>query len=349
VKFLLVKLNHIGDTLLMTPTIRWLRDTYPDAQIDVVVRKGCEGVLEANADISHIFTIARPERSKRKLLEQIKDFLHLISGIGLRRYDYAFDLSNSDRAKLILFLSAAKHRGINRWHNPITGWKAFLFTDFSDYAWGSDHQVLKDFRTVTDILGLPAKPGPLQMEVRDLLPKVRKRFGTRPKAYLHLHPVSRWSFKEWPPERWAKVLSLLLKKHTLQVVISSGPDPREIAVTERIATILQRSGFPMPILTRGETTLRELGALIGDARVFLGVDTVAMHIAAAVHTPTVALFGPSDEWSWHPWQVPHKVVLGTCPCKQTRRFVCDRTLTPPCLEEIAVENVVSAARELLDA
>jgi heptosyltransferase III len=90
-----------------------------------------------------------------------------------------------------------------------------------------------------------------------------------------------------------------------------------------------------------------MGLLLGRAKLFLGVDTVMMHLAAAMQTPSVALFGPSSEWSWHPWQCRHEMVLGACSCKATRRFVCDKNKPYPCMEKITVDAVMAAANKLL--
>jgi heptosyltransferase-3 len=77
------------------------------------------------------------------------------------------------------------------------------------------------------------------------------------------------------------------------------------------------------------------------------VDTVALHIAAAAQTPSVALFGPSSEWSWQPWQAPHRLVLGACPCKESRNFTCDKGKPYPCMERIGVEDVTAATAGFL--
>lgn len=318
-KLLLAKLNHLGDTLLLTPTVRALRQKFPDAQIDVVVRPGCEAVLTGNRDISRIFLSG--------------DALKKVIG---QRYDYAFDLSNSDRAKLLVALSGARVRAINEWHAEL-GWKRALFNRFTHFEWASAHQVLKDYRAVADVVGLPPEPGPLVLDTEVKVPPA-------PSApYAVIHPVSRWSFKEWLPERWAAVADHLKRKHGLAVVFSTGPDARELSVVD---SILQSSKEKHG-KTDGKLSLRQLGRLIRGARLFAGVDTVAMHIAAAVQAPVVALFGPSSEWSWRPWHCRHELVLGPCSCKATRQFVCDKSVIYPCMAAIGIESVTSAAERLL--
>jgi heptosyltransferase-3 len=316
-KLLLAKLNHLGDTLLLTPTIRALRQKYPDARIDVVVRPGCEAVLEGNTGISRVLL------SKGAWKDVIG-----------KRYDYAFDLSNSDRAKALIALSGAKVRAINEWHAEL-GWKRAVFNRFTSFEWAREHQVLRDYRAVADVIDLP-QVGPLVLDtsVEAAAPSGR---------YAVIHPVSRWAFKEWLPERWAAVADRLKRRHGLEVVFSCGPAPREIAHVESILKLSgERHGR-----TGGRLTLRQLGRLIRGAELFAGVDTVAMHIAAAVQARVLALFGPSSEWSWRPWQCRHELVLGPCSCKLTREFVCDKSTIYPCMGAITAEQVNEAAEKLL--
>ncbi|MEG3637839.1 putative lipopolysaccharide heptosyltransferase III [Magnetococcus sp. PR-3] len=338
--FLLVKLNHIGDTLILTPTIRFLKSRYPDCAIDVVVRRQCEGVLQNNPDIRHLIAVASPDRNNRRLSQVISEHLALLKILFTNRYDYAFDLSNSDRAKVYLFLSGARVRGVNQWRNEM-GWKRKLLNAFSDFAWAREHQVLKDFNTVTEIMSIEGKPGPLQINTDIDRPALEQKLPDFPwqHPYVVIHPTSRWRFKQWIPERWAEVADRLSTEQGLQVVFSIGPGEQEhkdlLAITQHCQqqhhTIL------------GVLHLRELAYVMERAQLFMGVDTVAMHMAAAVQAPTVALFGPSSEWSWSPWQTPHRLALGPCSCKKTRQFICDKSKPYPCMEAIQVSEVLELA------
>ena len=128
----MVKLNHIGDTLLMTPTTRFLRRQFPDAAIDVVVRKGCEAILEGNPDISKVFAVGHLDRKQRSRITAMREAFGILRRFTLRRYDYAFDLSNSDRGKTIILLSAARIRAVNDRVFEL-GWKRKLFNRISHF------------------------------------------------------------------------------------------------------------------------------------------------------------------------------------------------------------------------
>jgi heptosyltransferase-3 len=332
VKLLLAKLNHLGDTLLLTPTIHFLKEHFPDAEVDVLVRAGCEEVLRGNPDVRRIFSVGAPQKNK--------NFFRNARGILLRRYDYAFDLSDSGKAKLWISLSAARIRGVNDAYRSV-GWKWRLFNRISDFEWGIQHQVLRDFRTVTDIMELKGEPGPLRFYPQAESENLRN--FSPASGYAVIHPASRWAFKQWLPERWAAVADALRRERGLQVIFSCGPNDREKNLVREILDRCaeKHSG------TDGKLSLDELGRLLQGAKIFLGVDTVAMHLAAAMRTPVVALFGPSAEWSWHPWQCRHELALGECPCKQARKFVCDKSKPYPCMERITVEMVLAKAGKLL--
>jgi len=345
VKFLLLKLNHLGDTLLLSPTIDFLAQKYPGARIDVVVRSGCEVMLRGHPAITNLIPVARPEKQQRSFADGWQQFSNAWSAIGFEGYDYGFDLSHSDRAKFWLIAGGAKQRGINDAYGVVKGWKRNLFNQFSHFEWAREHQVLRDFRTVTDIVDPSAKPGPLsfhpQVDEAALFAKLPFLRDLGPFAILH--PTSRWSFKEWVPERWAQVADQIEQRHGLKVLLSTGPDAREHDYVRQILAATKTK----PLWNEGKTSLHELGWMLKRTKLFLGVDTVAMHLAAAMQAPIVGLFGPSSEWSWHPWQVRHELVIGPCSCKQVRQFTCDKNKIFPCMDSISVDAVLAAADKLL--
>ena len=347
VNFLLLKLNHLGDTLLMTPTLRFLAERFPGAAIDVVVRGTCEVMLEGHPAIRRLVALGRPATTRTRWHAAWAENRRAWQALAGERYDYAFALSVSDRACLWAWLSRARCRVANDAYGE-WGWRRRLFHQLSTFPWAPQHQVLKDFRTVADCFDTQAQPGPLEFFPTVSPATFAQRFGDllgggAPLAVVHA--TSRWRFKQWLPERWAAVADALQERHGLRVVFSAGPAPEEAEDVRQILSRMRRPAFNLA----GRTSLAELALLLGRARMFLGVDTVAMHLAAAMQTPVVALFGPSSETSWHPWQCPHELVLGHCPCKVSRRFVCDKSRPYPCLERIQVDAVLAAADRLWQA
>jgi heptosyltransferase-3 len=130
-----------------------------------------------------------------------------------------------------------------------------------------------------------------------------------------------------------------------RVVLTAAPAPSEL---EWIAALRARLRRPVVDLA-GELTLKELGALIAGARAFVGMDSVPMHMAAALGTPTVALFGPSGDREWGPWEVPHRIVAAPFACRPCGRAGCGDSKVSECLTAIHPAAVLAALDDLLPA
>lgn len=300
-KFLCIKLKHIGDSLLLTPTVRALRQAYPRSVIWVVVRRGSETILAGCPDIDRVLTAAAPEKERRSPWNWWAD-LALAAAIRRERFDYAFELGDGDRGRWLTLLCGARRRCANAAGKPLHWWWRKTFTGFSHFYWYQSHQVEKDYMTVSDCLPAPL-PDPAPRLCFD-------RTRTKPCPSVDLfddfavvHPGTRWRIKRWPQERWAGLCIRLLER--LQgIVVSAGPDPEEIRLAEGLCAI-----DPQRITTtRGLASWAQLAGLLHKARLFLGVDTAAMHMAAACACPTVALFIGSSPVEWAPWRTPHVLV-----------------------------------------
>src|SRR5439155_13712127 len=108
-RLLFIKLKHIGDSLLLTPTLSAVRAVYPQAHICVVVRQGCEGILAGCPAIDQILTSAAPEAKKRKA-RQFWAELQLIRTLRRQKFDCTFELGDGDRGRLLSFLSGSTER-----------------------------------------------------------------------------------------------------------------------------------------------------------------------------------------------------------------------------------------------
>jgi heptosyltransferase-2/heptosyltransferase-3 len=163
---------------------------------------------------------------------------------------------------------------------------------------------------------------------------------------IALHPGSGARIKNWPPERWVAVIGALREVDGARVVLTGGPGEGELV--ESIAARLD----PRPETLVGETTRGQLAALFARCDLVLGGDSGPLHLAAAVGTPTVRLYGPTDVGEFGPWPPtgPHAALAASLPCQPCRTFVgppCGATESPPCLRAIGVDQVVRGARQLL--
>ncbi len=293
-RLLFVKLKHIGDALILTPTLVAARAQYPNAEIWVVVRKGTEGILGGCPAIDHLLTVAPNENDRRGPGSLWRDLRTLLR-LRRQRFDYAFELTDGDRGRWLAGLSRARHRCTNANQRNLNGWWRRRFNALSNTALSKRHRVEKDFLTVADCLPLPTEIPPLCFE---------EGKTTEPESIraLHdfavIHPGSRWIKKRWPMEHWIELGHNLLKQ-TKVIVISSGPatDERQLA-----AELVAEWGSQRAITSDGQWTWAELAACLYRAQVFVGVDTAATHLAAACQCPIVGLYAYTLMHQWKPWR-----------------------------------------------
>src|SRR5438093_798723 len=163
-----------------------------------------------------------------------------------------------------------------------------------------------------------------------------------PEGFIHMHPASRWTFKCWPAEKNAELIDRFASEGH-QVVLTSAGDPAELDMVQKIVALAKAKTISLA----GTLSIKELGALTARARLFVGVDSMPMHLAAAMGTPTVALFGPSGENEWGPWNVERRIVTTVHTCRPCGLDGCGGGKVSECLRFLPVDAVHAAARELL--
>ena len=168
--------------------------------------------------------------------------------------------------------------------------------------------------------------------------------------FIAMQPTSRWLFKCWPVASNAALIASLLRRGET-IVLSCAPDERERAMIAAIVAALQAMpNVPLDRLKRADDggTLARLAALIARAKLFVGIDSAPMHIAAAMGTPVVALFGPSGEFNWRPWQVAHRVVTSDAyACRPCGQDGCGGGKISDCLVRLPVDAVLTAVDDLM--
>jgi heptosyltransferase-3 len=298
-RILFVKPKHIGDSLILTPTIQATRKAYPDAKISVVVRRGCEGILQGCPAIDQIFTMAPVERSDRSRADTIAE-LKLLARLSISKFDYVFELGDGHRARLLTLLSRGRKKFSVKPTSKL-GWiERKQFSGISKFDWEKCHRVEKDFYSVHEFLPLSLPIPPVVFDKSQT-----KRWSTAETLtdFAMMHVGSRQKFNRWTRDGWLNVGKHLLNRFP-NLILCTGPNTDEIEEAKWLSSELGNRA----ICTLGKTNWAEYADLLYRARLFVSINTAAMHLAAACQCPTVALFGPSLEDHWHPWQSPHQVV-----------------------------------------
>jgi len=297
-KILVIKFRNIGDVLLTTPLAFNIRHHYPSSDIDFAVNQGCEDMLTHNPNIASIISYSRLRIKKLNWLSQVREELRLVRQIRSNQYDLVINLTEGDRgAQLALFSGAKKKLGFRVRKGILSKLKIFdhLGLD-NDQKW--QHTIEKDLqfiellnKKVVDKSVSLYWPKKIDTEIDILLAENKVRH------FVHIHPVSRWKFKCWEDDRLAKVIDYLQQEKEIKVVITCAPDNQELESIDKILSHCQTE----PINLSGKLNLKQLACLSSKAILFLGPDTAPMHMAAAVNTQVVALFGASYPKLWGPW------------------------------------------------
>lgn len=333
---LAIKLRNIGDVLLMTPTLQALRTAFPEARITALVNDYTAPMLANNPDIDACLCLERRQLHGNPL-RRLAYEISMLRRVRALNADVAIDFTSGDRSARYAWFSGAsrrlahRHRRWSRWN-----WKHLAYTQLTARPPSETHAVLRDLDLVNALV--PEVPVPRHLRLlpgESNLGWAQAQWNAlEPGARVHVHPVARWLYKCWHDERMAAVMDWLAERGA-RVILTSGPEEREIARARRILSLCK---YP-PTALLGETSLLQLAALSATADVFLGVDTAPMHIAAASETPVVALFGPTGE-DWHPWSPYATVLRAPCPDKHLRETISDTES----LIDVSVEDVLEALK-----
>jgi heptosyltransferase-3 len=345
---LVIKLRHHGDVLLTSPVFSTLKQLVPGIEVDALVYDDTADMLSHNPDVSRLFTIPRKGRHL-SLTGQARQEWRLIGGLRKRRYDLLVHLTESWRGAWLAraLKPAISVAGFSPLRPPSRLWAASFTHLASTPPLGGRHTVERHLDALRAIgLQPPAPRQPLRFipgeAAETRIAGLLAEHGVDRSRLIHIHPTSRWMFKAWTVEGYAATIAGLMARG-YRVVMTAAPAEKEM----RVAAAIKAQCDPGLIDLSGQLTLKELGAVIGAARLSVCVDSVPMHMAAAMGTPVVALFGPSSEAEWGPWQVPHRLVVSGHSCRPCRLDGCGGGKVSDCLVSLSPAEVLAAADSLL--
>ena len=306
-KFLIVILRFHGDVLLTKPMIDNIKLNVPDSEIDLLVYKGTGSILEHERNVSEIIEI--DAASKKNIFTRIKKEINLWKKLYLKNYDYAFFLTTQWRVVPISWaLGKAMKAAVDDKKRRKNLWIKSFSTIFPEAL--ESHIVQRNL-VALESLGLKVftedltlDPSYLDLEYKTL--KETYPFLKEENSYCVIHPTSRREKKLWDKEKFGQLINLLLEKG-VSVVVTSGPDSHEI---DYVDEILKKVGIVDKKLLNlaGKTSLLGLAALIKGSQFFIGLDSVASHIAASVDKESITLFGPSNPVNWKPWSDKARII-----------------------------------------
>lgn len=346
-RILVISTRQFGDALLITPLLRSLKQTWPQAVLDVLTFRGKEIIFQGNADIAELIITAEHPTWR--------EYLSLFKRIA-RRYDLAVSTQAGDRPLLYALFAAPRRAAPLPRRDKQSAWKHLLI---QHKIINDPHcHVLRRHLNLARVLGAtpcyevipPAHPAAAQ-NLDTLLGRT-----WREEAYAVLHPAPLWRYKRWHATGWRSVVRELHRRG-LRIFISGGPDAEEQTY---ISQTLGAEAAHCEILA-GRVSFAELALLLSRCALYLGPDTAVSHLAAACGAPCVVLYGPSNPQEWSPWprgfardgnpfvqrgsvQQVNNVTLiqGPGDCVPCHREGCEqhRASHSRCLDELDVQQVL---------
>ena len=345
---LVIKLRHHGDVLLTSPVINQLKQHFPASEVDALVYTETADMLRELPSLSRLHLIDRKKNTSTQ--QKLKTEIELVKSLKQRNYDLIIHLTESWRGAILCRLLKPRYSIVAKYpHNKNRQTKLWL--NSFDYHYPLPkrlrHTVDKHVDALRHLGIHPQKRSDLRLELavneqdRHHALKLIEEQNLSKGNYILFHPTSRWLFKCWNEAKAANLIDqLILTDH--KVLITSGPAKAELDMVDRILAQCSQT----PVNVAGQTSLKQLAALIDYSALFVGVDSVPMHIAAAFQKPTVVLFGPSGDKEWGPWQTPNKVLVSDVPCRPCGMDGCAGSKKSDCIEMITPEEVLQAIFEL---
>lgn len=344
-RILLIRPDHLGDVLLTTPAIRALRAAYPNAEIHALVGPWSADVLANFPEIDIILSLPFPGFSRGDK-----------PGVG---EPYSLALSSARRLRKIRYSSAIIFRPDHWWGAMVAKWAGIprrVGYDLPDtarfltdrVAHTHQHAVLQNARLVETLVGrAPAEPltltFPVDEQERAWVDGYLEEWGIqRQQPVIAIHPGSGTWVKQWGEDKWASTADTLAEQLDATIVFTGGD--HELPLVQRILGQMRQPACVMV----GETRVGTLAALYERASLVLGPDSGPLHLAVAVGTPTVTLFGPADPVEFGAWGAAqrHLMLWSTIGCRPCRilDWAGDAPENHPCVREIAVGQMLDAAR-----
>jgi heptosyltransferase-2 len=337
-RILIVRTDRIGDLLLSTPAIKAVREAHPNAHIAVMVRPYVEDIVDGNPYLDEVILYDKDNKHKGF-------FGSLAFILGLRRkgFDLAIILHPTVRSNLVPFLAGIPERiGYDR------KWGFLLTKRIKDTKHlGEKHEIDYNF-DVLRAAGIAAKDRTLYMPVKPEYERVIDRFMalndlSSKDITVAVHPGASCRSKRWPAYRFGRVADELMDKYNVKIVIIGGPS--DVKTVKEVETGMLHK----PIVLSEEHSLGEVAALLKKCKLLISNDSGPVHIAVAVGTPVVSIFGRLDPGlspqRWGPIGRDDIVIHKDVGCEECLAHNCK--LSFKCLDAITAEEVFSAAETLL--
>jgi lipopolysaccharide heptosyltransferase II len=332
---LLIQLGDIGDVVLSIPSIRALRENFPGARLMVAVREKAKELIEDCRWVTDVIPI---NQNKRGFIQEISYQIDFFSRLRNHTIDLAIDLRTGDRGAILAFLAGASQR-VGFYAHDGKLWRNRVFTHLQRMDYPLGQYVAEYYSSLMAAYHIRTDNVLPELEIsekrlKDVQQLFRDEHIPTDRAVVAIQPFSLWQYKEWGITNYIQLIDRIISEYQLPVIITGSPDERVRA--QSISTRFGKNVFNLA----GKTTIGMFAAVLKVCKLFIGVDSAGIHIAAAVGTPTVSIFGPSSPASWAPRGPQHAVACKPFPCVPCRMKGCEGKEKSRCLDELSVDEVM---------
>jgi predicted lipopolysaccharide heptosyltransferase III len=333
-KVLVVRLRSIGDTVLATPSLFALKRYLPNAQVDILVEDWVAPVLENHPHVDNVIVLERGGLMTRARVAR---------ELRAANYDVVYNLHGGTTATFLTRATGARHR---------VGFKSYQYGQLHNHQAPSPLLLWQQQKThsveqqlaLLGWTGVPVTDRPrtslgISPRAAEKVNRLIDQAGLSDRNIALIHPAAAFATKQWAVEKFARVVEFLAERGFTSVAIAA---PNEQALLAEL-----RSETSVNVVTFA-LTLPEVTALAARSQLFVGNDSGIAHIASAVGTPSVVVFGSSNIAHWRPWNsAPAEVVYEEMPCQPCHGYFCAQFAQPECILRVPVVRVTAAIERLL--
>jgi heptosyltransferase-3 len=336
-RVLVVRLRSIGDTVLSTPSLVELKRFLPDAKVDILLEDWVAPILDGFDAVDDVISVGSSKSARFTTARQLRS----------KKYDVAINLHGGTTATFFTFASGARYR---------IGYRQYQYAFFHNILvdspgeyWGRKrlHSVEQQLALLGSV-GIPISEHPTTTlaitpaataSVNQRLAAASANARLAPFALFH--PAAAFATKQWATGNFALAAEFLNSKGMRVVAIAAGHEHQVLRDLKAMSRV--------PVVTFDDLTLPEITALAARAELFVGNDSGIAHIAAAVGTPSVVIFGSSNRDHWRPWtDAPNEIVFNEFPCQPCPGRECAEFGEPRCILSVGPDDVVAAIDRVLD-
>jgi 3-deoxy-D-manno-octulosonic-acid transferase/heptosyltransferase-1 len=345
VNILIVKLSAIGDVIHTLPALNAVRNYYPNANITWLVEEDAAPLVQGHEALDRVIVSKRKRwlKALRSLsfLNTVQEVCGFIKALRDTRYDMILDFQALLKSGILIALARGQRKiGFGKGLEHME--HSYIFLNEHIPAVDMEIHALSRGMVLLNAVGIPTNEVEYKLPVSDHdrknIDELMKQLGINGvKSLVAINPVAKWETKLWPNKKFAELADMLIDQYDMKIVFTGGI--KDYSIIQAITSSMKGRAINFA----GKTTLTELAALYEKAALVISTDTGPMHLAAAMGTPVVALFGPTAPWRTGPYGRGHQIITAGLECSPCFKRRCETT---DCMYQISMDQVLNGVKKV---